>query len=183
MARRRVRNSSRPPLILFSYLVLPRFFSEAETTEMLDRVHTLLNGFDIDNHPMTTFETGDKDKKGEGHVGDDYFLDSGDKASKVKSSQAQRSARLTPSSNCSVDPLLPRTLGRTARDPHVPGAPPRAPRALGKQDRARVAARPGLWEIHAQRAHARRRARDWRAGSARVAEYGYLQAAKDWRRG
>jgi hypothetical protein len=60
-----------------SYLVLPSFYSAAETKEMLDRVHALLDTFDVENHPLTTFETGDAD--GSGHVGDAYFLDSGDK--------------------------------------------------------------------------------------------------------
>lgn len=61
------------------YLLLPGFFTQGETSEMLSRVHKLLNEFDLDNHPLTTFETGDE--SGAGHVGDDYFLTSGDKVS------------------------------------------------------------------------------------------------------
>lgn len=45
---------------------------------MLDRVHKLLNEFDLEGHPLTTFRT-DEDK--EGHIGDEYFLGSGDKVS------------------------------------------------------------------------------------------------------
>jgi hypothetical protein len=57
------------------YLVLPGFFSPSETAEMLDRTHALLSSFDPTTHPMTRFTTSaDGD-----HVGDDYFLSSGDK--------------------------------------------------------------------------------------------------------
>lgn len=37
-----------------SYLVIPGFYDEAETMEMLDRAHELLNGFDIKDHPMAS---------------------------------------------------------------------------------------------------------------------------------
>ncbi|GFZ48739.1 hypothetical protein JCM24511_06488 [Saitozyma sp. JCM 24511] len=57
------------------YLVIPGFFTPDETTEMLDRAHKLLNEFRIEGHPLTTFRT---EEDGE-HVGDDYFLNSGDK--------------------------------------------------------------------------------------------------------
>ncbi|KAL1408540.1 hypothetical protein Q8F55_005352 [Vanrija albida] len=58
------------------YLVLPSFFDAAETGEMLARAHTLLDEFDVTGHPMTVFSTGSDEAK---HVGDEYFLSSGDK--------------------------------------------------------------------------------------------------------
>ncbi|KAJ2930262.1 hypothetical protein H1R20_g6803, partial [Candolleomyces eurysporus] len=47
---------------------------ENEANELLQRSKSLLDQFDPATHPMTKFTTGDDD-----HVGDDYFLDSGDK--------------------------------------------------------------------------------------------------------
>ncbi|TXT10873.1 hypothetical protein VHUM_02378 [Vanrija humicola] len=43
---------------------------------MLARTHELLDGFDVAGHPMTVFSTGSDEDK---HVGDEYFLNSGDK--------------------------------------------------------------------------------------------------------
>ncbi|KAL1756279.1 phytanoyl-CoA dioxygenase, partial [Schizophyllum commune] len=56
------------------YLVLPKFVDDETVNALLTRSKELLDDFDADNHPMTRFTTGDDD-----HVGDDYFLDSGDK--------------------------------------------------------------------------------------------------------
>ncbi|KAI5821953.1 hypothetical protein K523DRAFT_422277, partial [Schizophyllum commune Tattone D] len=56
------------------YLVLPKFVDDDTVNALLTRSKELLDEFDADNHPMTRFTTGDDD-----HVGDDYFLDSGDK--------------------------------------------------------------------------------------------------------
>ncbi|GAA5834433.1 hypothetical protein JCM11251_007990 [Rhodosporidiobolus azoricus] len=59
------------------YLVLKSFFSSAQATELLERAKQLLRDFDLEGHPMTRFTgSGDKEKK---HIGDDYFLTSGDK--------------------------------------------------------------------------------------------------------
>jgi phytanoyl-CoA hydroxylase len=61
--------------------------SSGLTTEQLDfwntngyllipnEAHTMLDNFSLDDHPMTKFSTGEKSD----HVGDSYFLDSGDK--------------------------------------------------------------------------------------------------------
>ncbi|ORY33409.1 hypothetical protein BCR39DRAFT_519879 [Naematelia encephala] len=57
------------------YLVLPGFYSEQDTQEMLDRAQQLCIDFKIEGHPLTTFKT---EADGE-HVGDDYFLGSNDK--------------------------------------------------------------------------------------------------------
>lgn len=56
------------------YLVLPHFFDADTGASLLQRSKDLISGFDLSTHPMTRFATGDSD-----HVGDDYFLSSGDK--------------------------------------------------------------------------------------------------------
>ncbi|GAA5891937.1 hypothetical protein JCM6882_007413 [Rhodosporidiobolus microsporus] len=59
------------------YLVVKGFFSPSDAAALLDRAKTLLKEFDLKGHPMTRFTgSGDKSKK---HIGDDYFLTSGDK--------------------------------------------------------------------------------------------------------
>lgn len=56
------------------YLCLPGFLSHEETDALLTRSKELLDSFSLDDHPLTKFSTGD-----DNHVGDDYFLTSGDK--------------------------------------------------------------------------------------------------------
>lgn len=58
------------------YLVLKNFFTEA--TELKERADKLLKEFDLTGHPGTIFSSGED---GDDHVGDDYFLTSGDKVS------------------------------------------------------------------------------------------------------
>ena len=58
------------------YLIIPDFLSRGVTANLLAEAHSLLSNFDLSNHPMTTFATGQGDKP---HVGDQYFLESGDK--------------------------------------------------------------------------------------------------------
>ncbi|KAH9978843.1 phytanoyl-CoA dioxygenase [Lactifluus volemus] len=57
-----------------SYLVIPKFLAPNETEELLVRSKELLDEFSLQDHPLTKFTTGDND-----HIGDDYFLTSGDK--------------------------------------------------------------------------------------------------------
>lgn len=75
-----------------SYLRLPGFLSHEETAALLTRAKRLLESFSLEDHPLvsssitpleilcslyaiqTKFTTGD-----DNHVGDEYFLDSGDK--------------------------------------------------------------------------------------------------------
>ncbi|KAJ1969147.1 hypothetical protein IWQ62_000807, partial [Dispira parvispora] len=45
--------------------------------QLLNRAHSLLEEMDLSNHPMTRFTTGGDDA--DEHVGDQYFLESGDK--------------------------------------------------------------------------------------------------------
>jgi len=56
------------------YLVIPNFLSSEDTSALLTRSKQLLDEFDVDSHPLTKFTTSD-----DNHVGDDYFLTSGDK--------------------------------------------------------------------------------------------------------
>ncbi|KAF9050270.1 phytanoyl-CoA dioxygenase [Panaeolus papilionaceus] len=56
------------------YLVIPNFLSGEDVNALLTRSKELLAEFDIETHPRTKFTTND-----DNHVGDDYFLTSGDK--------------------------------------------------------------------------------------------------------
>ncbi|GAM85786.1 hypothetical protein ANO11243_037940 [Dothideomycetidae sp. 11243] len=57
------------------YLAIPDALSPAEVKTLLDEAHQLLDNFSLSDHPMTRFSTGESSA----HVGDDYFLTSGDK--------------------------------------------------------------------------------------------------------
>jgi len=56
------------------YLLVPHFLSLEETNALLARSKQLLDEFSLDDHPLTKFTTSDRN-----HIGDDYFLTSGDK--------------------------------------------------------------------------------------------------------
>ncbi|KAG5735494.1 Phytanoyl-CoA dioxygenase domain-containing protein 1 [Termitomyces sp. T112] len=56
------------------YLLIPGFLRPYETDTLLARAKQLLEEFNLDDHPLTKFTTSEKN-----HVGDDYFLNSGDK--------------------------------------------------------------------------------------------------------
>ncbi|KAI0305528.1 phytanoyl-CoA dioxygenase [Multifurca ochricompacta] len=56
------------------YLVIPGFLPPDEIGALLARSKQLLDEFSLQDHPLTKFTTGDNN-----HVGDDYFLTSGDK--------------------------------------------------------------------------------------------------------
>ncbi|KAG8891599.1 hypothetical protein FRB99_003458, partial [Tulasnella sp. 403] len=59
------------------YLLLPGFLPQADVEAMISRSREILDEFSLEGHPMTKFTTGEStDNK---HVGDDYFLNSGDK--------------------------------------------------------------------------------------------------------
>ncbi|KAH7149636.1 hypothetical protein B0J13DRAFT_310956 [Dactylonectria estremocensis] len=57
------------------YLVIPNALTPATVSGLLAETHQLLDSFSLDDHPLTRFSTGQKSE----HVGDDYFLTSGDK--------------------------------------------------------------------------------------------------------
>ncbi|PWY96522.1 phytanoyl-CoA dioxygenase family protein [Aspergillus sclerotioniger CBS 115572] len=61
------------------YLVLPNYLTPTEITACLTETHHLLDTFPLDTHPLTQFTTGDDPSTTSKHVGDDYFLTSGDK--------------------------------------------------------------------------------------------------------
>lgn len=64
------------------YLIIPSFLSPETCGTLLNKTHELLTEFPLADHPMTRFTTGtDEDGKSTSakHVGDDYFLTSGDK--------------------------------------------------------------------------------------------------------
>ena len=56
------------------YLVIPDFFTQDTASELLVEARKLLSEVDLEQHPKTKFTTSDRD-----HVGDAYFLESGDK--------------------------------------------------------------------------------------------------------
>ena len=58
------------------YLVLPDALSPSTVSSLLSETNSLLINFPLSSHPMTKFTTGDGPND---HVGDDYFLTSGDK--------------------------------------------------------------------------------------------------------
>lgn len=59
------------------YLIIEDALSPSTVRSLLDETNSLLGNFSLDDHPMTKFSTGGED--GQDHVGDDYFLTSGDK--------------------------------------------------------------------------------------------------------
>lgn len=63
------------------YLVIPDALPAATVQGLLAETRALLAGLDLSSHPLTRFSTGDGggDRDGRDHVGDAYFLGSGDK--------------------------------------------------------------------------------------------------------
>jgi phytanoyl-CoA hydroxylase len=57
------------------YLIIPNALPEETVSQLLKETHSLLDDFSLEDHPMTKFSTGESSE----HVGDDYFLSSGDK--------------------------------------------------------------------------------------------------------
>ncbi|MCJ1445779.1 MAG: hypothetical protein MMC23_006284 [Stictis urceolatum] len=57
------------------YLIIPSYLPPTTVSSLLSTTRIMLSTFDISTHPMTKFSTGEKSS----HVGDDYFLTSGDK--------------------------------------------------------------------------------------------------------
>ncbi|KAL8669210.1 MAG: hypothetical protein Q9168_006192 [Polycauliona sp. 1 TL-2023] len=58
------------------YLIIPNALDVSTTASLLQETQDMLQAFPVDDHPMTKFSTGENT---EDHVGDDYFLTSGDK--------------------------------------------------------------------------------------------------------
>ncbi|KAG6016250.1 hypothetical protein E4U41_004479, partial [Claviceps citrina] len=58
------------------YLIVRNALAPSTVAALLRETHSLLRGFSLDDHPLTRFTTGASSSE---HVGDDYFLTSGDK--------------------------------------------------------------------------------------------------------
>lgn len=58
------------------YLIIPDHLSQETTAALLQETKAMLHDFPLDTHPMTRFSTGEGHQA---HVGDEYFLQSGDK--------------------------------------------------------------------------------------------------------
>ncbi|PGG98168.1 hypothetical protein GX51_06955 [Blastomyces parvus] len=70
------------------FLVIPDFLSSDEVSSLLQTTHALLDEFPLDSHPLTCFTTGDESDDDTNystnnakakHIGDQYFLTSGNK--------------------------------------------------------------------------------------------------------
>lgn len=57
------------------YLIIPNALSPPTISALLEETNNLLTTFPLSSHPMTRFSTGETSS----HVGDEYFLTSGDK--------------------------------------------------------------------------------------------------------
>ncbi|KAK5075269.1 hypothetical protein LTS08_001648 [Lithohypha guttulata] len=57
------------------YLLVPDYLSKQTCENLLSKTHGMLADFSLADHPMTKFTTGENEE----HVGDSYFLESGDK--------------------------------------------------------------------------------------------------------
>ncbi|KAH7326215.1 phytanoyl-CoA dioxygenase [Stachybotrys elegans] len=57
------------------YLIIPNALTPDTVSSLLTETHRMLQEFPIEDHPLTRFSTGQKTE----HVGDKYFLESGDK--------------------------------------------------------------------------------------------------------
>lgn len=57
------------------YLLIPDALSPTTVSALLSETNQMLSSFSLTDHPMTKFSTGETNT----HVGDDYFLTSGDK--------------------------------------------------------------------------------------------------------
>ncbi|KAG8529398.1 uncharacterized protein KY384_006035 [Bacidia gigantensis] len=57
------------------YLIIPNALSPSTIDSLLNETRQMLSSFPIQDHPMTKFSTGESSS----HIGDDYFLQSGDK--------------------------------------------------------------------------------------------------------
>jgi hypothetical protein len=57
------------------YLIIPDALAPETVFSLLTETHRMLENFSLEDHPMTKFSAGETTE----HVGDDYFLNSGDK--------------------------------------------------------------------------------------------------------
>lgn len=57
------------------YVLIPDYLDQATCSSLLSIIQTLLHDFPLEDHPLTKFSTGETSA----HVGNPYFLESGDK--------------------------------------------------------------------------------------------------------
>ncbi|KAF7503341.1 hypothetical protein GJ744_003947 [Endocarpon pusillum] len=60
------------------YVIIPDYLDQSRCTALLSTISTLLHDFPLKDHPMTKFSTGSSSSSSSAHVGDTYFLTSGD---------------------------------------------------------------------------------------------------------
>ncbi|KAJ7497262.1 phytanoyl-CoA dioxygenase [Mycena latifolia] len=85
------------------YLVLRGFVDEGEVETLLARSKALLQEFSLEDHPLTKFTTGDD--AGKGHIGDAYFLESGDKIRYFLEEDAVMDGKLTRPKDMAVNKI------------------------------------------------------------------------------
>ncbi|KAJ2407497.1 hypothetical protein GGF41_006777, partial [Coemansia sp. RSA 2531] len=62
--------------------VITDFISPEQVATLRQRIDELLRSFDPENHPLTTFATGQsQQQQPDMHIGDEYFFESADKTS------------------------------------------------------------------------------------------------------
>ncbi|KAJ7084354.1 phytanoyl-CoA dioxygenase [Mycena belliarum] len=85
------------------YLVLRGFVPPGDVETLLARSKALLQDFKLEDHPLTRFTTGDEG--GNGHIGDAYFLESGDKIRYFLEEDAVADGQLTRPKNMAVNKI------------------------------------------------------------------------------
>ncbi|CAG8949869.1 hypothetical protein HYFRA_00004197 [Hymenoscyphus fraxineus] len=122
------------------YLLIPDALDETTVASLLAETHSMLDNFSLDDHPMTKFSTGEGEDVE--HVGDDYFLTSGDKIRYFFEEDAfDKSGALTKPKNLAINkighylhvlsPPFASLLSPSSSPKHSPGA---IARSLGFQD-------------------------------------------------
>ncbi|KAL4959782.1 phytanoyl-CoA dioxygenase family protein [Aspergillus stella-maris] len=78
------------------YLILENYLTPHQISSLISETNSLLSTFDLSTHPLTQFTTGDDDENpSRAHVGDDYFLTSGDKVRFFFEPDAIKDGKLT----------------------------------------------------------------------------------------